>query len=211
MEFHDRWIELSCWRRDEWKTHAARSIRRRSAPAACPCCVRFLVRRKIEILGFKSEFIDCSEASDRMTATEIYCWMASIVGLLFVSCRADEASKRWLWWTKTKSSCNREVVTFFKNVGPEENGHGSRLKKSLIENCDRLELDSRRCDRLIWLRPEVRSAFEEMEIFVYWFDWWIVTSRFGDVWIVLSSVSTWILREFLRHETLGNGISAALC
>ena len=70
------------------------SSRADSAPAACPCCVRFLVRRKIEILGFKSESIDCSQAIDRMSATEIYCRMASIVGLFFVSCRADEASER---------------------------------------------------------------------------------------------------------------------
>ncbi len=35
-----------------------------------------------------------SEASDRMTATEIYCRMASIVGLLFVSRQADGASER---------------------------------------------------------------------------------------------------------------------
>ena len=52
------------------------------------------MRRKIEILGFKSESIDCSQAIDRMSASEIYCRMASIVGLLFVSRRADEASKR---------------------------------------------------------------------------------------------------------------------
>ena len=52
------------------------------------------MRRKIEILGFKSEFIDCSQAIDKMSASEIYCRMASIVGLLFVSRRADEASER---------------------------------------------------------------------------------------------------------------------
>ena len=52
------------------------------------------MRRKIEILGFKSESIDCSQAIDRMSVSEIYCWLALIVSLLFVSRLADEASER---------------------------------------------------------------------------------------------------------------------
>ncbi len=96
------WVE---WRRDEWKTHAARAIRRRCAPAACPCCVRFLVRWKIEILGFKCESIDCCQAIDRMMGTEIYCRMASIVGLLF------EAVGRTRWVRDDSDGRKRKQVT----------------------------------------------------------------------------------------------------
>ena len=99
-------------------------------------------------------------------------------------------------------------MTFVKNVGPEENGHGSRFKKSLIENCDCLELDWRRCDRLIWLRLEVRSAFEGMEIFVYWFDWWIVNIS---VWWCLYCIIERFASDFERISSPWNAWGRNLC
>ena len=107
-----------------------------------------------------------------------------------------------------KASYSWEVVLFVKNVGPEENGHGSRFKKSLIENCDRLELDSRRCDRLIWLRSEDRSAFEGMEIFVYWFGWWIVNIS---VWWCLNCTIERFEPDFERISSPWNAWQRNLC
>ena len=72
-----------------------------------------------------------------------------------------------------------------------------------------------------WIREDVIDWFDYGWKFVAHLKGWkyssiglidgLLTSRFGDVWIVLSSVSSRILREFRRHETLGNGIFAALC